>query len=269
MVRDLCMFSKANKDAEVIWFKIAYRNTVHSEADITSLFAEKGLDMRFAYMDSLEDPARGKYVIFTEVEKGRDVNDVVAELEQMDVVLDVEYGISRNQVMQSVEFPLSLFGERAVILRARTFVDILRIMNEHVPQAEGLQMHTGIISGTMAVKLLREIIDIDESNCFDLLKELFMAAGWGMLEFDVDIKNLEGSIRTLDCFISDVYKETEMPVCAYISGFFAGFISEVMERTVQVHESQCLSTGHIFCEHIISPVPKGAKTEHVLRRELD
>ncbi|MDW7733092.1 MAG: V4R domain-containing protein [Methanolobus sp.] len=268
MVRDLCMFSKADEKAEVIWFKIAYENTVHSEADITSLFAEKELDVRFAYLDSLEDPSRGKYVIFTEVEKGRDVSGIVKELKELDVVLDVEYGISKNQVMQSVEFPLSLFGERAIILRARTFVDILRIVNEHVPQAEGVQMLTGIKSGTSAVRLLRDIIDVDENNCFDLLKELFMAAGWGMIEYDIDIQSLKGTIRTGDCFISDTYRESDVPVCAYISGFFAGFISEVTKRTVQVHESQCLAAGNMFCEHIVAPAPKGTKTEHILRGEL-
>ncbi|TGC11533.1 V4R domain-containing protein [Methanolobus halotolerans] len=269
MVRDLCMFSKADEEAEVIWFRVAYRNTVHSEADITSLFAEKGLDMRFAYLDSLEDPSRGKYVIFTEVEKGKDVSSIVKELEELDVVLNVEFGISRNQVMQAVDFPLSLFGERAIILRARTFVDILKILNEHVQQAEGIQMLTGIKSGTIAVKLLREIININENNCFDLLKELFMAAGWGILEYDIDIHSLKGTITTRDCFISDSYKESEVPVCAYVSGFFAGFISEVTKRAVRVRESQCLTTGHISCEHIVSPAPEGTKIEHVLRRELD
>ncbi|MBN2110852.1 MAG: hypothetical protein JW705_07195 [Methanosarcinaceae archaeon] len=268
MVRDLCMFSKADKEAEVIWFKIAYRNTVHSEADISSLFAEKGLDMRFAYLDSLENPSIGKYVIFTEVEKGRDVSSVVTELKGLDVVLDVEYGTSRNQVMQSVEFPLSLFGERAIILRARTFVDILRIVNEHVPQAEGIQMHTGIRSGTAAVRLLREFIDIDENNCFDLLKELFMASGWGLLEYDIDIRSLTGSIRNRDCFIYDAYKENEFPVCAYISGFFAGFISEATKRTVQVQEVQCMATGDTFCEHLLSPAPGSTGAEHILKGEL-
>ncbi|WP_406657795.1 V4R domain-containing protein [Methanolobus sp. ZRKC2] len=267
MVRDLCMFSKADKESEVVWFKISYENTVHSEADITSLFAEKELDMRFAYLDSLEDPSRGKYVIFTEVEKGRDVSDIIKELQELDVVLDVEYGISKNQVMQSVEFPLSLFGERAIILRASTFVDILKIVNENVSQAEGVQMLTGIKSGTSAVRLLRKVINIDENNCFDLLRELFMAAGWGIIEYDVDIRNLKGTIRTGDCFIADTYKNNEVPVCAYISGFFAGFISEVTKRTVQVYESQCLTTGHTFCEHVISPVPEG--TKHVPRGELD
>ena len=71
-----------------------------------------------------------------------------------------------------------------------------------------------------------------------------------------------------DSFIVDVYRESEMPVCGYISGFFAGYISQVLGRTVQVHESRCQGQGNDFCEHVVTPAPKGAKLEHVLRGEI-
>ncbi|WP_406661187.1 V4R domain-containing protein [Methanolobus sp. ZRKC3] len=268
MVRDLYMFSRVDNKAEVVWFKIEYENTLHSEAEITSFLADKELDIRFAYLDCSEDPHRGKYVIFTEVDRGRDLEAIVDELKKMNVVLSVDYGISKNRVMQSVEFPLNLLGERAIIVRSQTFVNILEIIHEHTPQAEGLLMLTGIKSGSEMVKYLQDIVDVNKNNCLDLLRELFMAAGWGILECDVDHETLVGSIKVKDSFIAQAYGENEMPVCGYISGFFAGFISAVAGRNVQVHESYCKSMGSEVCEHLVSPAPEDMRIEHVMRGEI-
>lgn len=269
MVRDLYMFSKVDKDAEVVWFKIEYQNTLRSEAEITSFLADKELDIRFAYLDSSDDPSKGKFVVFTEVDKGREMEDIVAELKQIDVVLNVDYGISRNRVMQSVEFPLNILGERATIVRANTFVNILKIINEHTPQAEGLLMLTGIKSGAEAVTYLQEITEVSKNNCMELLREFFMAAGWGILECDIDCETLLGSIKVKDSFISEAYGENEMPVCGYMSGFFAGFLSTIAGKNIQVHESYCTSMGTDICEHLVSPTPENVRIEHVMRGEIN
>ncbi|WP_319507122.1 4-vinyl reductase [uncultured Methanolobus sp.] len=267
MVRDLYMFSKVDKEAEVVWFNIAYENTVHSEADITSFFAEKGLDIRFAYLDCSENPSRGKYVMFTEAEKGSDINSIADELGKMDVVLELDWGFSKNRVIQSVEFPLHLLGERAVIIRAKTFVNILSMLTEHVPQSEGLLTMIGLKSGADVVNYLRDMVDVNDSNFLDLLKELLMAAGWGILEYEMSTVDLIGTLRINDSFIADGYKESDVPTCGYISGFLAGYISESLNTTVQVRETTCKSMGNGFCEHLVSPAPKGAKIEHLLRGE--
>ncbi|WP_292466446.1 V4R domain-containing protein [Methanolobus sp.] len=267
MVRDLYTFSKVDKEADVVWFKVIYENTVHSEADITSFFAEKNLDIRFAYLDSSEDPSKGKYVMFTEAKKGRDIKSIADELEQMNVVLDIDWGFSKNRVIQSVEFPLHLLGDRAIIIRAKTFINFLDVLNEHVPQSEGLLTIVGLKNGEGAAKYLREMTDLNDKNFLDLLRELLMAAGWGILDYDIDTVELKGSATITDSFIAGEYRDSDVPVCGYISGFLAGYISESLSRTVQVRETRCKSMGDPFCEHVISPAPKGVKIEHLLRGE--
>lgn len=267
MVRDLYMFSKIDKEAEVVWFKVTYENTVHSEADITSFFSDNGLDIRFAYLDSSEDPSKGKYVMFTEVEKGRDIKSIADELGKMNVVLELEWGFSKNRAVQTVEFPLHLLGERAIIIRAKTFVNILNIIKENVPQSEGLLTIIGLKSGAGVVKYLRDMIDVNDSNFLDLLKELLMAAGWGTLDYEMNNVDKKGTLRISDSFIADNYEESDVPTCGYISGFLAGYISESLNTTVQVRETKCKSMGNGFCEHLVSPAPKEVKIEHLLRGE--
>lgn len=265
MVRDLYMFSRVDTEAEVIWFRITYENTLHSEADITSFFAEKELDIRFAYLDSSEDPTRGRYVMFTEAKKGIDIESIANELEKMDVVLDLEWGVSKDRVIQSVDFPLQILGDRAVLIRAKTFVNFLNVLSEHVPQSDGLLTIIGLRNGEGAARYMKEVADIDESNFLDLLGELLMAAGWGVLEHDMDITELKGSVRISDSFIAGEYGDGDVPVCGYISGFLAGYISGSLGKAVQVRETRCKAMGDMLCEHIISPVPEGVKIEHLLR----
>ncbi|WMW25468.1 V4R domain-containing protein [Methanolobus sediminis] len=268
MVRDLYMFSRVNEEADVIWFKVAYENTVHSEADITSFFAEKGLDIRFAYLDSSKDPTKGKYVMFTEAEKGRDIESIAEELERMDVVHTVKWGYSKNRAIQSVDFPLRILGQRAVLIRAKTFVDIINIMNEQVPQSEGLLTIIGLRNGAGAAGYMREMSEMNDENFLDLLGELFMAAGWGKIEYDINIIELTGKVRIKDSFIAEEIRDSDVPVCTYISAFLAGYISECLKKAVQVRESRCKSMGNEDCEHVISPASSGVKIEHVLRGEL-
>ncbi len=267
MVRDLCMFSRVNEEAEVVWFRITYKNTVHSEADITSFFAEKRFDIRFAYLDSSEDPSKGKYVMFTEAEKDVDIESIAGELGKIDVVMDLDWGYSKNRVIQSVDFPLRLLRERAVIVRAKTFVNILNLVNEHVQQSEGLLTIMGLKNGAGAARYLKDLTDLDENNYLDLLRELLMAAGWGILEYDMDNTELKGSIRIDESFIANEYGYSDVPVCGYISGFLAGYISESLKRTVQVRETRCSSMGDGTCEHVVSPAPTEMRVEHMLRGE--
>lgn len=267
MVRDIYMFSKIDKEAEVVWFKVTYENTVHSEVDITSFFADNGLDIRFAYFDSSEDPSKGKYVMFTEVEKSRDIKSIADKLGKLDVVLNLDWGFSKNRVIQSVEFPLYLMGERAVVIRVKTFVKIFNIIKEHVPGSDGLMTIVGVASGVDTVKYLRKIAVLNDSNFLDLLKELVMAAGWGILDHEVDIVNLEGTIRINNSFIAEEHRESDVPVCIYMSAFFSGYLSEYLKRTVHVHETRCKSMGDVFCEHQVSPVPEGVSAGHTLKGE--
>ena len=180
------MFCTADENVNVIWFNISYINTINSQADITGFFADNNVNIQFGYFDNTGHAETGKYIIFTQVEKSVDVEKLVAGLKGLDVVHDVEYGISSNKMVQSVEFPLNLLGERAIISRATTFVDIIRTVYENVPQSDGLMMLSGLKSGIHAAKYFKGITTIDENNFKDILKELLMATGWGILDIEYD-----------------------------------------------------------------------------------
>jgi predicted hydrocarbon binding protein len=266
------MFCTADETMNVIWFNISYINTITSQADITGFFADNNINILFAYLDNTErektgHEKTGKHIIFAQIEKSVDVDKLAAGLKSLDIVQDVKYGISSNKMIQSVEFPLNLLGERAIIARTTTIVDIIRTLYENVSQSDGLMMLSGLKGGINAAKYFKGITTINRDNFKDILKELLMATGWGILDIEYDCKTMSGRIIVHESFIADIYKENERPVCGYMSGYFAGFITEMVGKTMHVREVRCKSMGHDVCEHSISPAPPGVKLEHLLRGE--
>jgi uncharacterized protein len=262
------MFSRGDGQAEVVWFSIRYQSNMGAEANITSALSEMGVKLKFAYLDNTEPDGQGKYVLFTEVKEEVKIKTINEKLLSIAGVTAVESGISRNRMIHSVDFPLNFLGERAVITRSRTFLDILNIIRENVIQPDGLLLLSGLKGGRGAAKYVKAIIQADKSNCMAILRELFLASGWGKLEMDFDRATCKGKVLVRDSFIADVYGHSDLPVCGYMSGFIAGYMTEMMGYTFQVREVSCKSMGNAVCEHIVSPAPEGVTLEHIMKEEI-
>lgn len=268
MVRDLYMFSRGDEKAIVVWFSIIYQTNMGAEANINSVLNEMGAKIRFAYLDNTEPDEHGKYVLFTEIREETQMHTIDAKLRSIKGVTEIDLGISKNRMIHAVDFPLNFLGERALIARSRTFVDILRIIRENVIQPDGLLLLSGLKGGSGAAKYVKDMVQADKSNCMAILRELFLASGWGKLEMDLDRMTCNGKVIVRDSFIADAYGPSDLPVCGYMSGFIAGYMTEMMGYTFQVREISCKSMGNTVCEHVVSPAPEGVRPEHIMKEEI-
>ncbi|MCL7412427.1 MAG: hypothetical protein M8353_02290 [ANME-2 cluster archaeon] len=225
-----------------------------------------GAEIRFGYRTGIQPDVEVTYEVFTLVDEHTNVDELVVGLAGLDEVVHVEGGISHNVSLQPVEFLQELLGERAIILRATTFVDILKILNEHIPQSDTLLFLAGLRGGSNAAKYFTQSARLERSNLTMILTELLSVCGWGRLQIEFDFQSLRGRIIVMDSYIADTFKRTELPVCSYMSGYFAGFFSEVLEENMYVSEIGCKSTGSPFCEHIIYQAPI-FNIEHLARGE--
>jgi predicted hydrocarbon binding protein len=194
----------------------------------------------------------GEYSVFTKLTRNIDPEHLARKIRGLEVVSDVEYGISKYGMIHSVDFPLTLAGFRGVITRALTIVDIIKNLIENVPDAEGLLTISGLKEGIDVSKYLKSIMPINENNYASVLEEFYRAAGWGILEIECDPKTYEGKITVKDSFIADVYGSANQPVCAFMSGYFAGYLTYYFGKNISVREISCKVTGKNVCEHAIS-----------------
>jgi uncharacterized protein len=264
MVRDLFMFAGFNENSQIAWFKIIYSKEPGSLSLITDFLEKENAFIMFGHLDNITQKA-GEYSVFTELNENVDPGNLAQKIQSLEVVSEVEYGISKYGMIYSVDFPLNIIGVRGVAARALTIVDIIKTLNENVAHAEGLLTISGLKGGIHAAKYFKSIMPLNDSNFANVLAELYRAVGWGILEIDCNPETYEGKIVVKDSFIADVYGASEQPVCAFMSGYFAGYLTEYFGKNISVREVSCKATGKKVCEHIISLAPSGSSQEYQAR----
>ena len=266
MVRDLFMFAGFNESSQIVWFKIIYSKEPGSLSLITDFLEKENAFIMFGHLDNITQKT-GEYSVFTELNEDVDPENLAQKIKDLEVVSEVEYGISKYGMIYSVDFPLNVIGVRGVMARALTIVDIIKTLNESVAHAEGLLTISGLKGGSHAAKYFKSILTLNDSNFANVLAELYRAVGWGILEIECNPETYEGKIIVKDSFIADVYGGSEQPVCAFMSGYFAGYLTEYFGKNISVREVSCKATGKKVCEHVISLAPSGAIQEYQLRGE--
>jgi uncharacterized protein len=256
MVRDLFMFAGFNENSQIVWFKIIYSKEPGSLSLITDFLEKENAFIMFGHLDNITQKT-GEYSVFTELKKDVDPEEFARKIKGLEVVSEVEYGVSKYRMISSVDFPLDVIGVRAVIARALTIVDIIKTLFQNAPHAEGLLTISGLKGGIHAAKYFKSIMPLDDSNYASVIGELYRGVGWGILEIECDPNTYEGKIIVKDSFIADVYGAADQPVCAFMSGYFAGYLTEYFGKNISVREVSCKATGKKFCEHLISLAPSG------------
>ena len=256
MVRDLFTFAGFNENTQIVWFKIIYSKESGALSLITDFLEAENAFIMFGHLDNLTQET-GEYSVFTELKKDVDPEEFARKIKGLNVVSEVEYGISKYRLISSVDFPLYVVGVRGVIARALTIVDIIKALYQNAPHAEGLLTISGLKGGIHSAKYFKSIMPLDESNYANVIGELFRGVGWGILEIECDPQTYEGKIIVKDSFIADMYGPADQPVCSFMSGYFAGYLTEYFGKTISVREVSCKATGKKYCEHIISPAPSG------------
>jgi uncharacterized protein len=257
MGRDLFMFAGFNENTHIVWFKIIHSKEPGSLSLISDFLEKENAFIMLGHLDNITQKT-GEYSVFTKLNENINPGDLAQKIRGLEGVSEVEYGISKYGMIYSVDFPLNFAGVRGVITRALTIVDIIKNLIENVPDAEGLLTISGLNEGIHAAKYFKSIMPINEGNYASVLAELYRAAGWGILEIECDPKTYEGKIIVKDSFIADVYGAADQPVCAFMSGYFAGYLTDYFGKNISVREVSCKVTGKKTCEHVISLAPSGA-----------
>jgi len=106
--------------------------------------------------------------------------------------------------------------------------------------------------GKKGAKILKERYGVYTDRLDEALEMLTVIAESSRLievfEFDVEAKEIrvEGSI------LVEAVGKSSKPVCEPMAGFFAGFLSELLEKKIDVKETKCAAQGYERCVFKIS-----------------
>src|SRR5881396_477490 len=155
---------------------------------------------------------------------------------------------------------LSFFGQKMIILRR----DVIRIMRDGLERlvadqaapflsylASGIGIHEGSI--------FRDSITATGEDQRVALESLVHSAfedtnlGLGKVKIrKIDFDRANANVVISNCFEAMENGSSEEPNCMFTSGFLAGLFAEVLDKTVQAKETQCISQGQPECEFEIS-----------------
>ena len=140
---------------------------------------------------------------------------------------------------------------RIILLGTGTFVELQKGARDILgKQADAVFYEAGIRSGIEGYNALKIELNMDGN---ELIKKLFSFTnetgfGWFKVEaLNIGPSKKRGSIKVSNSFIGDTYGKADKPVCHFIAGFIAGFISSAWGTEVECEETSCAAVKGDYC----------------------
>jgi predicted hydrocarbon binding protein len=84
----------------------------------------------------------------------------------------------------------------------------------------------------------------------------FTAQGWGRWEVDLSLQRQNFLlVNIFDSAIARTLGVVGKPVCHLYAGLFAGFLSHLVQRSLECAEIQCYAMGATYCRFVVGKAP--------------
>ncbi|MEM2123227.1 MAG: V4R domain-containing protein, partial [Candidatus Bathyarchaeia archaeon] len=199
---------------------------------------------------------RFNWVFIADLSETRiDLKRLIEEIRGLGKVLAVEYSEPDidHLIIDDLCFPLMAQGERSLILRSRTFNELMQTVRDIVGRDAGdiIIYQLGVRAGTEKMRHLKEHYKGFEAR--DLLKIALKersAKGWciaGIQRLDEDLYKAEIRAEGLfECHEAAAVKAGYRG-SQFFRGYLAGLLADLWGRRISVDEVECLSRGREAC----------------------
>ncbi|HDI52916.1 MAG TPA: hypothetical protein ENF89_02060 [Candidatus Bathyarchaeota archaeon] len=143
-------------------------------------------------------------------------------------------------------------GVRVVILRAGTFVDLQRGVEDLLgEEASAAFYDAGIKAGRNSTRVLREEWGVEGLEFLRLWGEFYASKGVGwfkLTQIQVDEERKKARLRVEQSFIAEEYGRSDRPICHFLCGFYSGVFQELYGGRWICEETRCRAQGAPYCE---------------------
>lgn len=181
------------------------------------------------------------------------LNNIMRKLKELDMVQHVEYiaPIFRGFVAYNGLFPLTIFNERAIILRKPLYEAFIKLLRDELGSGYTAWLYQlGTEMGKNAYKSHREIIQSDDPDKMVRFAEaLFAQIGFGKLRVrSLDIKGKRALVRVYNSFECELFRDSNEPSSYLIKGMLKGWFSSLFKANIKISEIKCIAKGDPYCE---------------------
>jgi|GEM_PF-394028 len=195
-------------------------------------------------------------VLFADMTKRLEaLSDIVRELKAMEYVKQVIISapLFNGFALETNLFPLTLLGERVIILRRTLYEAFLKELRSILGSGyASLMYYTGLEMGRKAFRYHYEIAGRDLKNTIAISEAIFRIVGYGIMKIlELDLSIGRARIRVHHCFECEIFKNSGKPSSHLIRGMIAGWFSELLRRRVKAIETRCIAKGDKYCEFLV------------------
>lgn len=136
---------------------------------------------------------------------------------------------------------------KAFIMRLVTFTDFKKVLEDRFGQgANAIFYEVGRGCGQRSCSRLMQRFRSRE-ELLNALKAYKQDEKWGVIDFDLDLESGVGTVTVYQSFEAKQYGHSLTPVCYFLRGYLAGFLSQTFGKPLRVVERSCIAQGRDRC----------------------
>jgi len=207
--------------------------------------------------DAVEKNGVGYWTSFIDLSKSvHNIGQIEEKLRELDVVQDVKIVKPEPLAYDVIHFPVVHGESTAIVMPVELFGSLFDEI-ERILTPSGFAAvfyNAGKKSGAFIAKLFAKRYRLKEESLISALIQATNAIGWGQIrDFNIDKKRLVGNLKVRKCFEAVLKGPRKEKVCHWTRGFIAGFLGEIIGKTVETVELKCSAAGDEICEFEVKP----------------
>lgn len=150
---------------------------------------------------------------------------------------------------------------RVVIMTPEALVGMMKALKTTFGTA-GLTMlymmgkEKGSLDAALAAEALKgEDIPPTKRLLLETIIHQSRVQGWGLAQVgEYDEEKAAVTVRVENNPLAIAWGKSDVPVCHFLRGYWAGALSEALEKDAQCTETRCMSKGDPYCEFVLQRV---------------
>ncbi|MGC9444024.1 MAG: V4R domain-containing protein [Candidatus Methanospirareceae archaeon] len=139
-----------------------------------------------------------------------------------------------------------------IIMSSAIFVGIQKLAETilGIDGAAVIFYEAGKKVGISRTRSWQESWELDGLAFIKEMEEYLAELGWGRISVDLDAL----VIKAENSFIAKNYGKSEVPVCHFLRGYYAGMGEVLTHRAMDAEEVKCIACGDELCEFVLKPI---------------
>jgi len=251
-------FLNMKPNEEIYEICITLKDVHGAVAETAKVFSDVHVNLRTSILfDAVEKSGVGYWTSFVDLSKAvKNIQQLEKELRKLDVVEDVKIVKPEPLTYDVIHFPI-IHGESVatvmpVELFGSLFDEIEKILT---PSGFAAVFYiAGKRTGAFIAGLLAKRYGLEGKSLILALFQATQAIGWGQIEdFNIDRKELVGKLKVRMGFEALLRGHRKERGCHWTRGFIAGFLGEVIGKSLEAVELKCVAAGDEICEFEVKP----------------